>query len=69
MKTVKATVALHNWLKDEEEEEDTLQPVDRAIAVPGLNAEIMRDRLAEFFMSEEGEFPPQWDIVHRTSNT
>ena len=74
VKTVQATVALHNWLKDrqeeeEDEEDDTLQPQNDGGGNAVLNPEEMREKLAEYFMSEEGEFIPQWGIVHRTSNT
>ena len=71
MKTVKATVALHNWLKEEgqENEEDLPQVPPQANPGPNLlEPEAMRDTLADHFMSEEGEVPYQWLIVHRTSN-
>ena len=75
VKTVQSTVALHNWLKDrqeeeaDEEDEDALQPQDDGEGIAELNPEEMRDNLAEYFMSEEGEFVPQWGIVNRTSRT
>ena len=64
-------MALHNWLKEEQENAEENRPQVPPQANPGANLlspEAMRDTLADHFMSEEGEVDFQWRIVHQTSN-
>lgn len=65
-------MALHNWLKEvQANQEDDDPPLVPPQGNPGGDVptpEAMRDKLADYFMSEEGEIAHQWGIVHQTSN-